>query len=60
MSTRSAITTTAADKKAGLTLAELGQAVQEAHRADLAGNAKVTVRIGWSSQIQSITIEGVN
>ena len=56
--TSTAITATAESKKRGLTLGELGAAVQDAHRAGLGRGARVEVAIGWSRQIQQITILG--
>ena len=48
----------AEDKKAGMTLDEVGRFVQHAMRMGMAGDAKVVVRIGFSSQIQRLEITG--
>lgn len=52
------LTQTAADKRAGMTLAELGRLVQEAHRAGLdPDTAVVAARVGFRSQLQELTVK---
>ena len=51
------ITYEPADKKAGMTLDELGSFVQEAHRAGVDGGVKVETRVGFRQQITNLTVK---
>lgn len=50
-----AVKSKAVDKKAGMTLGELSEFVIDAQHAGIDRDAKVEVRIGWNSQIQSLS-----
>lgn len=39
-------------------MSELTTLVQDAHKADLAPDARVTITVGWRQQIRTITVEG--
>lgn len=47
----------ATDQKGGLTLSELAAFVQAALKADIPYESVVRVRIGWSQQVQQITVQ---
>lgn len=51
-------TAEADDRKLGMTLDELAAFVQATTRLGLPGDARITVSIGWSGQIESITAAG--
>ena len=51
-------TAEADDRKLGMTLDELAAFVQAAMRLGLPGDARITVSIGWSQQVESITAAG--
>lgn len=48
------ITRDAADKKAGLTLDELGAFVQACHRLGHPGDTPIRAAVGWQAQMTSI------
>ncbi|GAA4680258.1 hypothetical protein [Nocardioides nanhaiensis] len=44
------------DRRRGMTLEDVAQAVQSAVTNDLPPNAAVSARVGWRGQVQAITI----
>jgi hypothetical protein len=46
------------DKKAGMTIKEVGAFVQECMRQDIADDVPVRVVAGFRSQIQSLSVDG--
>ena len=51
-------TAQADDRKIGITLDELAAFVQASTQLGLPGDARITVDIGWSGQVESITAAG--
>ena len=51
-------TAKADDRKLGMTLNELEAFVQASMRLGLPGDARITVTIGWSGQVESVTAAG--
>ena len=58
MTTNTVQVTRATDDKAGLTLADLMQFVQEAEAAGIDPRDRVLVRVGFGAQIRRITVGG--
>lgn len=55
-STNVGLSATADDRKAGMTLDELGSLVTKAHRLGVPGDSPIYGGLGWRGQVQAIHV----
>ena len=55
-STNVGLSATADDRKAGMTLDELGSLVTKAHRLGVPGDSPVYADLGWSQQVRTLHV----